>query len=226
MRAEMRTLMTLMIGILIFVGLPLLAWGLGETAGFMDHPARLGYVLLVVMLQLYVVIKIPGVGGNRGGEKGTATHQRITLLLLQLVPLAIVVTAPYSDHRAIGVFAESAVVRFAGLGLFAIGFIGMHWAEAFLDKQFSVEVAIQTGHQLVTSGPYRHLRHPRYLGIVIFTAGIALIFRSWLALILVAVLTLVLIFRIRDEEVMMHQAFGSEWETYAGRTWRLIPFVH
>ncbi len=226
MNAVIRTLMTLAIGIFIFVGLPLLAWGIGDAAGFMDQSARLGYVLLVVMLQLVVLIKIPGVGGNRGGKKGTTPYQRITLLLLQLVPLAIVVTAPYGDRRAIGVLAESALVRYAGLGLFAFGFSGMHWAEAFLDKQFSVEVAIQPDHQLVTSGPYRYLRHPRYLGIVLFTAGIALIFRSWLALILVAVLTLVLVFRIRDEEVMMHQAFGPEWETYAGRTWRLIPFVH
>lgn len=222
----MRTVITLLIGIFIFVGLPITGWGVGDVAGFLENPARRGYALLVVLLQLAVLLIIPGVGGNRGGEKGTATHQRVTLLLLQLVPLGIVLAAPFSDRRAVGVLAESAVVRCAGLGLYAIGFIGMHWAEAFLDKQFSVEVAIQADHQLITSGPYRYLRHPRYLGIVLFTAGIALVFRSWMALILVAVLALVLLYRIHNEEVLMHQAFGAAWEAYAKRTWRLIPFVH
>jgi protein-S-isoprenylcysteine O-methyltransferase Ste14 len=107
-----------------------------------------------------------------------------------------------------------------------LGFIGMHWAEATLDKQFSVEVTIQEGHRLVTDGPYRYLRHPRYLGIILFTTGISLVFRSWLTLIFIAVLTLVLIWRIHDEEALLHQEFGPDWEAYSQRSWRLIPFVH
>jgi protein-S-isoprenylcysteine O-methyltransferase Ste14 len=101
----------------------------------------------------------------------------------------------------------------------------MHIAEASLGKQFSVEVAIQTGHSLVTDGLYRYLRHPRYLGIIVFMAGIALAFRSWLALALDGAIVLVLIWRIRDEEALMSREFGSVWEAYVERTWRLLPFL-
>jgi protein-S-isoprenylcysteine O-methyltransferase Ste14 len=64
------------------------------------------------------------------------------------------------------------------------------------------------------------------LGIILFTMGISLVYRSWLALILVAALTLVLIWRIYDEEALLHQEFGTDWEAYSQRSWRLIPFVY
>jgi len=102
----------------------------------------------------------------------------------------------------------------------------MNWAEASLGKQFSVQVTLQDGHRLVTDGLYRYLRHRRYLGIIGFNVGIALVFHSWLALVFVAGLVLVLLWRIHDEELLMRQAFGVEWETYTRRSWRLIPFVY
>jgi protein-S-isoprenylcysteine O-methyltransferase Ste14 len=226
MSTAFRSAMTLLIGIVIFVGLPLVGWGLPDVQGFMAHPARLGYTVLVVLLQVFVVIKIPGVGRNRGTGKKTVLRQRLALLLLQGIPLAIVVAAPWCDRRAIAVLGEMNIVRYIGLGLLSVGFLGMHWAEALLDKQFSVEVTIQEGHELVTGGPYHYLRHPRYLGIMLFTVGISLVFRSRLALILVAALTLVLIWRIHDEEALMHREFGTVWEAYSQRSWRLIPFVY
>jgi protein-S-isoprenylcysteine O-methyltransferase Ste14 len=65
-----------------------------------------------------------------------------------------------------------------------------------LRKQFSVQVTIQENHQLVTGGLYRYLRHPRYLGILVFNLGIALVFRSRLGLALVAALGGVLLVRV------------------------------
>jgi protein-S-isoprenylcysteine O-methyltransferase Ste14 len=59
-----------------------------------------------------------------------------------------------------------------------------------------------------------------------FTTGISLVFRSWLSLILVVVLTLILIWRIRSEEALMRQQFGTDWEAYSQKSWRLIPFVY
>jgi protein-S-isoprenylcysteine O-methyltransferase Ste14 len=42
---------------------------------------------------------------------------------------------------------------------------------------------------------------------------------------LVAALALVLFWRIHDEEALMHQQFGAEWEGYARRSSRLVPFL-
>jgi protein-S-isoprenylcysteine O-methyltransferase Ste14 len=197
-----------------------------DVQGFAGHPARLAYIVLVVLLQVFVVIKFPEVGRNRGKGTKTVRRQRLVVLLLQVIPLAIVIAAPYSDRRDIAVLGGLEIVRYLGLGLFALSFITMNWAEASLGKQFSVQVTIQEDHKLVTDGLYGYLRHPRYLSIIMFNVGISLVYRSWLALILVAALTLVLLWRIYDEEAFMHQEFWTEWEAYSRRSWRLIPFVY
>ena len=216
----------LLMGIVIFVGLPLVGWGVTDIQGFVDHPARLGYVVLTVLLQALVVIKMPEVGRDRGAGTKLVRRQRWAVLLLQAIPLTLIIAAPYSDRRDIAALGEVEPLRYLGLALFTLGFVAMNWAEAALDKQFSVQVTIQENHRLVTSGPYRYLRHPRYLGIIVFVLGIALVFRSWLALVLVGALTVVLIWRIHDEEALMRQEFGAEWEAYSRRSWRLIPFVY
>jgi protein-S-isoprenylcysteine O-methyltransferase Ste14 len=210
----------------IFVGLPLLGWGVKDVHGFISHPARLIYTVLSVVLQVVVVIKIPGIGRSCGKGEKSVPRQRLAVALMQVISLAIVIAAPYSDRREIAVLSEGEIVRYLGLSMYALGIIAMHWAEAFLGKQFSIEISIQEGHRLVTDGPYRYLRHPRYLGVIIFITGISLVYRSWLALILVAAMTLVLIWRIHDEEALLHQEFGTEWEAYSKRSWRLIPFVY
>jgi protein-S-isoprenylcysteine O-methyltransferase Ste14 len=220
-----RIALKLFAGLLIFIGLPFLGWGLTDPVGFVGHPARLAYVLLTALLQIVIVVMLPGLGETREGTK-TVSRQRLAVLLLQILPLAIVIAAPYSDSHNFAAFGESDLLRYCGLALFLLGFIGMNWAEASLGKQFSVQVTIQEGHQLITGGLYRYLRHPRYLGIILFNLGISLLYRSWLALILVAALSAVLLWRIADEEALMQTEFGNDWQAYCKRSWRLIPLVY
>jgi protein-S-isoprenylcysteine O-methyltransferase Ste14 len=216
----------LLVGILIFVGLPLLAWGMGDLRGFAGNPARLAYVVLMVLLQGLVVILIPEAGGSRGKGRETVGRQRVAVILMQILSLAIVFAAPFGDRRDLGALGESMALRCSGLILLALGFFLAHWAEASLGRLFSIQVELQENHRLVTEGPFRLLRHPRYAGLLLSSAGFALAFRSWTALLLMAPLSAVLLWRIRDEEALMHRTFGLEWEEFARRTWRLIPFIY
>ena len=215
-----------LVGVLLFVGLPLLGWGLADIPGFLANPARLAYVIIASLIQAVLVIIWPEVG--RQGQAGTQVvrQQRIVVVLMQMLTLAIIILAPFCDRRGIAVFGDHAYLRYLGLVLITLGFIGMNWAAAALGKQFSVQVTLQQDHQLVTSGPYRYLRHPRYACILLYNLGLALLFRSWLALLLVGLLAGVLLWRIHDEETFMHQAFGAEWESYSKRSWRLIPWIY
>jgi protein-S-isoprenylcysteine O-methyltransferase Ste14 len=220
-----RSAAKILTGVVLFVGLPLLGWGVMDARGFVAHPARLAYVVVAILLQLGVVLVFPDVGRDSGEGNQVVRRQRLAVILLQLLSLSIVIAAPLSDRWGLVTLGESPIVRILGLVLFPLGFIAMNWAEASLGSQFSVQVTLQEGHQLVTAGPYRYLRHPRYLAIIVFNAGIALIFRSGLALMLVAALVGVLLWRIHDEETLMRQAFGQEWGRYARHSWRLIPFL-
>ncbi len=220
-----RSATAVLIGLLIYAGLPLLGWGVRDGRSFIDHPARLSYLVLVVVLQVYLVVRDPALGRNRGEGKALVARQRWAVLLLQILTLSVVLVGPCSDHRGIGVIAGFDLGRYLGLILFGAGFLLMNWAEATLGKHFSIQVTVQEDHRLVTSGPFRVVRHPRYLGIVLNNSGLALVFRSWLALLLVAALTVVLLWRIHDEEDLMRHEFGAAWETYARHSWRLIPFL-
>lgn len=216
----------LLLGIVLFIGLPLIGWGAGDLEDFISHPARLGYIGLMFLLQAIVVLRLPAVGQRRPPGTKTISRQRFAVVLLQLLSLGIVLVGPYCDHRQIAILSGYELIRYLGLGLLCAGFIALNWAEASLGRQFSVQVTIQEGHRLVTDGLYRYLRHPRYLGIIVSMLGIALVFCSWWALMLVFALALVLFWRIHDEEALLHEEFGKAWEAYAEKSWRFIPFLY
>ena len=226
MNYPIRSALTFLVGCLFFIALPGIAWGLGDIQGLLAHQARLGFFILIFVLSAFAAIRIPEIGKQRSAPKKTVPHQHLAVVLLQLFSIAIMVIGPYCDRRNIAAIGGGEALRYLGLGMYLLGFLTMHYAEAYLGRLFSVEVSIQEGHTLVTDGPYRHLRHPRYLGITVFSFGLALIFRSWLSMALAMLTTLVLLWRIRDEEALMHDEFGSEWEVYARKSWRLIPFIY
>ena len=197
----------------------------GLLKGFVDHPARLGYIVMVILLNAVAAIRIPEVGKKRTEPRIVVHRQHLTVVLMQVITILIVIVAPYCDRRGTAVLVESGTTRYLGLAMYAVGFLMMHWAEASLGKLFTMEVSIQEGQTLVTNGPYRYLRHPRYLGVDIFVFGISLLYLSWPGLILSVAMTLVLLWRIHDEEAFMSEEFGPDWEAYCRRSWRVIPFV-
>lgn len=218
-------LLALLVGWFIFVGLPVLAWGIGDVSQFLAHPARLGYVLIIAILQVGAIVYNPQVGRNREERQNTAAAPRLDLLLIQLLSLGLVLVAPYTDKQNLLGLNLGDGLRFAGLVLLVPGFVLMQMAEKYLARQFSVAVTLQKDHQLIQTGPYKLIRHPRYLGILLFFMGIALVFRSLLGVAMVLALFGVLVWRIGAEEKLMGQAFGEEWDVYRRKSWRLLPFV-
>jgi protein-S-isoprenylcysteine O-methyltransferase Ste14 len=107
--------------------------------------------------------------------------------------------------------------------LFAAGGVLRLWPVFVLGHRFSGLVAIQPGHELVVSGVYRVIRHPSYLGLLVNSLGWALAFRSGVGVVLSALLIPPLIARIHAEERLLRAQFGSDYDSYRNRTWRLIP---
>jgi protein-S-isoprenylcysteine O-methyltransferase Ste14 len=84
----------------------------------------------------------------------------------------------------------------------------------------------QEEHRLVTTGFYRHVRNPSYLGAFLAMMGWFLVFRCGLGFLLTLLLLPLAIPLIRKEEAMLQEEFGAEYTAYKQRTWRLIPFVN
>jgi len=78
----------------------------------------------------------------------------------------------------------------------------------------------------VTDGPYRYVRHPSYLGMMISFVGWVLVFRSAVGLAAAALGLLVLAQRIEAEEALLASQFGDRYAEYRRRTWRLLPGVY
>ena len=225
MKSLSRYIVAFFASLLIFVGLPFLGWGLRHLSGFFESPARIGFLVVIVSLQLFAVIYNPQVGRTQENRKSGVQEHKLDLILVQIFSLAIVLLAPLSDGYAFLALNTGDALRYAGLILLIPGFVLMQMAEKYLDKQFSIEVTLQKDHKLIQSGPYKFIRHPRYLGILSFFLGISLTFRSLLGILLTLALAGVLVWRVFKEDALMKQEFGSEWEMYAKRSWRIIPFI-
>jgi len=225
MKSLPRYFLALLAGSVIFIGLPLLGWGLGHIPAFFENPARIAFVLVLFALQVFSLIYNPQVGQNQENRKSDAPSSKLDLILIQIFSLAVVILAPFSDGRSIGILNVENIVRYIGLFIAIPGFVLMQAGEKYLAKQFSIEVTLQKDHKLIQSGPYKVIRHPRYLGILIFFTGISLTFRSLLGIFIVLALAGVLIWRVFAEEKMMREEFGKEWKEYQSKTWRLIPYI-
>ena len=108
----------------------------------------------------------------------------------------------------------------------AVGILLRWRAKRTLGSFFTARVAILPDHRLIQHGLYRHVRHPGYLGILLFFLGWPLLVGHLLALPLFWLPTLVAyLYRIKVEEEALREAFGDLYRDYARRTARLLPFL-
>lgn len=124
--------------------------------------------------------------------------------------------------------ATRAVALLLGALLYFPGLALVLWARLALGEFYyvssSLGAALYTGHRLITSGPFALVRHPMYLGIVLFAPGGLLMYRTWTMALLV-VFSLVLIVRARREEQALAVEFGHEWQGYCQRVPAWIPHL-
>lgn len=122
------------------------------------------------------------------------------------------------------VLAPDPAASAPGVLLVALGLGFAVWARRWLGANWSARVTVKEGHSLVTSGPYRIVRHPIYSGGLLALLGTALAqgeLRGFLALALAFVAFLI---KSRFEEARMRAVF-PEYERYAKRTPALVPFL-
>lgn len=214
----------------IYLGLVLLGWGFGDLKSYFSTWPRFGYAVVVVLFGLAIgwqAIDSPeGIEGGKGEETKLVRRETIVGGIITFLAFISLVGLPFLDRHAIAVFTESPTIRWLGLIIAAPGYALIFLSGLALGKQYSAEVTIQKDHQLITSGIYHYLRHPRYAGVLFVASGLSLLFRTWAGLIVTGVLLAALFLRIKDEETMLFKEFGQEWEQYCQVSWYLLPFIY
>jgi protein-S-isoprenylcysteine O-methyltransferase Ste14 len=137
---------------------------------------------------------------------------------------------------AVGVFVIAGVLRggslavhsliLAAIGalLFACGIALAVWARLHLGRNWGMPMTQRAEPELVTSGPYRFVRHPIYSGLLTAMLGTALV-NNLLGLIVVAVLVAYFYYCGIVEERNLATTFPKAYPEYRSRTKMLIPFL-
>ncbi len=136
------------------------------------------------------------------------------LVTLQLALIAVIMVA--WEDRGIGAAAWMAVAAGVAIGAWAL--------TANRLGNFNVRPEPRLGGRLVTTGPYRWIRHPMYTAILVACAGFAAGYAApwrWIAW---AALAAVLVTKARIEERKLALAHPG-YAAYARRTRRFVPFV-
>jgi len=224
-----RALYVLIFVLLVYLGLCLVGWGLTDLNGFLSSPYRMGYALVVGGFALLCGIQsYHSLAGIQDGKEETGQRiKRQTLIggILVFILFIGLVLIPFSSKRNWLIFSVITWLGWVGVVLCGMGYWLVFWSGLALGRQYSAEVTLQKDHHLITKGPYRFIRHPRYLGLLLISFGFSLIFHSWLGLIFTAFAKILVLTRIHDEEGLLQDHFGSQWEDYCRKTWRIMPFI-
>jgi protein-S-isoprenylcysteine O-methyltransferase Ste14 len=111
-----------------------------------------------------------------------------------------------------------------GLLLFALGLGFAIWARVHIGRNWGTPMTQKEDPELVTSGPYRLVRHPIYTGILVAGAGTAVAL-SWLWLIAVILAGVYFVYAATVEERYMTEQFPDTYPAYKAATKMLLPFV-
>jgi protein-S-isoprenylcysteine O-methyltransferase Ste14 len=101
------------------------------------------------------------------------------------------------------------------------------WAAITLGKYYTTTLMMSEGQKVATSGPYKFVRNPGYLGEIMIWTGFAVVSSDLILFFLIpAMFIAVYLYRISAEEKMLLKELGDDYVRYQHRTRRLIPSVY
>ena len=158
------------------------------------------------------------------GEETVAEQKLLMRAANQSVILLFLV--PGLDHRfrwSLSLLGPmpvwlSLVAQAALLG----GFVWVFWVMK-TNSYASRTVTVEAGQTVIATGPYRMVRHPMYLGVLVMTVSTPLALGSWVACPLFALLIPLLIFRLLNEELVLREGLPGYGEYCLLTPYRLVP---
>jgi protein-S-isoprenylcysteine O-methyltransferase Ste14 len=163
--------------------------------------------------------------GRVAPTRGAVNQSDQTLLFLAPGALLILLAMPLEYLYLPETLSRSRVMQWLGLTILLLGMCLRIWTRQSLRQGYQGNLQVQSGQQLITSGPYHWIRHPGYLAFILLALGLGLGFSSLAGLFGVVLLVVGFLYRIQMEEKMLAQEFGAVYNDYAKHTVRLIPRV-
>jgi protein-S-isoprenylcysteine O-methyltransferase Ste14 len=176
--------------------------------------------LKIVVAGIWVVFWIYwGVSALRS-KRGTSAARGVPMRLL----VAVAVILLFRLVRAGSLDVHSVVSAAVGTALVVGGLGFAVWARIHIGRNWGMPMSQKEEPELVTSGPYRFVRHPIYTGILAAVVGTALAI-NLLALVVAAIVGAFFWYSATVEERNLCAIFPLTYPAYRARTKMLIPFV-
>jgi len=158
-------------------------------------------------------------------KEGIASKFASLLGLVSFISMIIFVVDP--DRISWANLSLPLWLRWTGVAVALTGFALLQWSQSILGKSWSDTPRMMKGQILITSGPYRMIRHPIYTAFILILGSTLLISANWLiGLAWIGMTTLETISRIQFEENLMLEYFGNQYREYINRTSRLLPKIY
>jgi len=114
-------------------------------------------------------------------------------------------------------------LRVLGLGFFLLWGLLLVWTFRNLGNNLTDTVVTRRNHTLVTTGPYRFVRHPFYLAFALAVLGLSLAAANWFLFLAGCIPFAFVVLRTPIEEAKLIERFGDEYRDYMKRTPRFVP---
>jgi protein-S-isoprenylcysteine O-methyltransferase Ste14 len=147
---------------------------------------------------------------------------RFGIIVLIIILFRVLNVQNYSFERHVA--ANNKLLSIAGLIIFFAGLILAIWARRHLGRNWGTPMSQKQDPELVTSGPYKYIRHPIYSGILLAMLGTAIV-STLFWLIIFAVTGLYFVYSAVEEEKLMVKQFPKVYPAYKSKTKMLIPFI-
>ena len=117
--------------------------------------------------------------------------------------------------------------NYIGITLYVIGLSLRYISIIHLGRFFTRHVAVSDTHELISSGPYKILRHPLYLGLFLLSTSVPLFFSNMILTPLAYVLMgYILNHRMVIEEHILETNLGQTYSTWKRSRYKFIPFIY
>ncbi|HVB20538.1 MAG TPA: isoprenylcysteine carboxylmethyltransferase family protein [Ktedonobacteraceae bacterium] len=122
---------------------------------------------------------------------------------------------------------HSKTLAWGGIVTMVVGLMLRIWAFRILGSFYTRTLRTSPEQHLIEEGPYRLVRNPGYLADLLLWLGAGFASANWIVLATITFPMLQAYWnRIKAEEAMLAEAFPQDYDSYARRTWRLIPFLY
>jgi protein-S-isoprenylcysteine O-methyltransferase Ste14 len=189
---------------------------------FESRAAGIGFGVAVFIFVLDEVWIAARTAGSRAPRRDRGSKTVISLGIFVAVLLAVLLSSRWSG----GTMSWPWVPYCLGAALVVAGVAIRVWAVLTLGRWFTTVVRVADDQQVVSDGPYRWVRHPSYLGLLVALAGLGLMLTDWGSLAVAVLLPLAtLVWRIRVEERALREGLGAAYGDYAAGRKRLLPGI-